>query len=241
MSEERENVEGKSDDQRVSIGRIPLKQVRVSKKPTQKNPMNLLVPYLDLFSRLSDEELSRLAGVSEEIVAELRGQVVTIDNALHAYVDLLPRLSDREMVRLTGATPKTVRFWRLCQPRVPVPSRELEVSREEDGIVARAASAKATTAPFPAANAEVAAPGEVSAADSQPVAPTPVARSESRPPPPPPAGPKKREVQQAASRLMTFSGDPFPGFDESAAGFEGVPSPDEVDVALSDLEEETTS
>jgi hypothetical protein len=178
-------------------------------------------------------------------VAELRKQVVSIDQALSAYVDLLPRLSDQEMVRLTGATAKTVRFWRLCQPRIPIPKEELR-GPEGDGIVARAAAAKATTAPFPAANAE----SNVAPVSDGPSAPDPTPAPAPAPAPaqaaapaftpgsqPPPA-PPKRAAQQAAARLMTFSGDPFPGFDDSAVGFEGVPSPDEVDVALSDLEEE---
>lgn len=83
----------------------------------RNNPMNRLVPYLDLFMRLDDGELSRLAGVDLDLVATLRRQVVEIGEGLAQYIDLLPRLSDEELVRLTGASAKTVRFWRLCQPR----------------------------------------------------------------------------------------------------------------------------
>jgi hypothetical protein len=118
-----------------TIGRIALKQVRVSraeaearmretdagaKKPAGTNsnsPLNRLVPYLDLFCRLSDEELSRLARTPTSAVETLRQQVDEVNRALARYVDLLARLSDDELVRLTGATPKTIRFWRLCQPR----------------------------------------------------------------------------------------------------------------------------
>lgn len=111
-------------EQGVSIGRIPLKQVRVKRcdgeevpeTPRARNPMNALVPYLDLFCRLGDDELARLAQVEAEVVANLRTQVVTVDEGLAPYVDLLPRLSDDELARLTGATLKTIRFWRLCQP-----------------------------------------------------------------------------------------------------------------------------
>jgi len=111
-------------DQGVSIGRIPLKQVRVrrgddAEGSRPRNPTNALVPYLDLFSRLDDEALARLAQVDTDCVAGLREQVVAIDEGLAPYADLLPRLTDDELVRLTGATPKTIRFWRLCQPRVP--------------------------------------------------------------------------------------------------------------------------
>jgi len=83
----------------------------------RNNPMNRLVPYLDLFMRLDDAELSRLAGVDAELVGSLRRQVVEIGDGLAQYLDLLPRLGDEELVRLTGASAKTVRFWRLCQPK----------------------------------------------------------------------------------------------------------------------------
>lgn len=109
----------------VGLATITLRQIRVSRadvqeKPTSAdaNPMNLLVPYLDLYGRLTDEELSRLAGVPATVVNNLRLQVVQVDRALARFTDLLPRLTDAELVRLTGATPKTIRFWRLCQPRL---------------------------------------------------------------------------------------------------------------------------
>ena len=108
----------------VHLATIALRQVRVSPAEYQEksrgNPMNRLVPYLDLFGRLSDEELARLAQVPSQAATNLRRQVVQVDRALERFADLLPRLTDAEMVRLTGATAKTVRFWRLCQPRVPV-------------------------------------------------------------------------------------------------------------------------
>lgn len=112
-----------------TLGRIALKQVRVSRAEVEarnretsgprkaNNPMNRLVPYLDLFSRLSDEELSRLAGTPVHAVENLRQQVDEVNRALGRWVDLLPRLSDDELARLTGATIKTIRFWRLSQPR----------------------------------------------------------------------------------------------------------------------------
>ena len=40
---------------------------------------------------------------------------------------------------------------------------------------------------------------------------------------------------------MGFSGDPFPGFDDSASGFQGLPSPDEADIALDGIETEEIS
>ena len=109
-----------------TLGRIALKQVRVKRPDIQErsratkteNPGNALVPYLDLFGRLDDEELARLAGTKVGVVHQLRSQIDEINEALKRYVDLLPRLTDNELNRLTGASAKTIRFWRLCQPRV---------------------------------------------------------------------------------------------------------------------------
>jgi hypothetical protein len=44
-------------------------------------------------------------------------QVDEVNRALGRFADLLTRLSDEELSRLTGATVKTIRFWRLSQPR----------------------------------------------------------------------------------------------------------------------------
>jgi hypothetical protein len=118
----------------VGLATITLRQIRVSRadvqdkqdklqdrsSSTDANPMNRLVPYLDLYARLSDDELARLAGVPSSVASNLRRQVVQVDRALARFTDLLPRLTDAELVRLTGATPKTIRFWRLCQPRFPM-------------------------------------------------------------------------------------------------------------------------
>jgi hypothetical protein len=111
-----------------TLGRIALKQVRVTRAevearaketsgPKTSNPMNRLVPYLDLFGRLGDEELSRLSGAPVQAVEGLRVQVDEVNRALGRFSDLLTRLTDEELARLTGATVKTIRFWRLSQPR----------------------------------------------------------------------------------------------------------------------------
>jgi hypothetical protein len=111
-----------------TLGRIALKQVRVSRAEAEararetsgqksNNPMNRLVPYLDLFGRLGDDELARLSGAPLQSVESLRVQVDEVNRALGRFVDLLTRLSDEELSRLTGATNKTIRFWRLSQPR----------------------------------------------------------------------------------------------------------------------------
>jgi hypothetical protein len=111
-----------------TLGRIALKQVRVSRAEVEartressgqksSNPMNRLVPYLDLFGRLGDEELARLSGAPMQTVESLRVQIDEVNRALGRFSDLLTRLSDEELSRLTGATVKTIRFWRLSQPR----------------------------------------------------------------------------------------------------------------------------
>jgi hypothetical protein len=111
-----------------TLGRIALKQVRVSRAeveararettgPKSNNPMNRLVPYLDLFGRLGDDELARLSGAPAQAVESLRVQVDEVNRALGRFADLLTRLTDEELSRLTGATVKTIRFWRLSQPR----------------------------------------------------------------------------------------------------------------------------
>jgi len=110
------------------LAQIPLRRVSRAELEASKkgggsgggaapNPMNRLVPYLDLFGRLSDAELGRLTGVPPQTASQLRKQVDAVCDALASYADLLPRLEDAELMRLTGASAKTVRFWRLCQPR----------------------------------------------------------------------------------------------------------------------------
>jgi len=118
-------------DKEAPIAAIALRQVRADR---DDNLMNRLVPYLDLFARLSDEELARLTEVPPNVAANLRQQVVQVDLALERFADLLPRLSDAELVRLTGATPKTIRFWRLCQPRTLTATSDLSVGRAAEKL-----------------------------------------------------------------------------------------------------------
>jgi hypothetical protein len=182
-----------SDDEPNSgdgtLGRITLKQVRVSRAEAEararegsttsasssgvaserkpaNNPMNRLVPYLDLFDRLSDDELSRLARAPLNAVEGLRQQIEELNRALERYVDLLIRLNDDELARLTGASAKTIRFWRLSQPRhlqgevrrTSEPAREPTSSqssgsmRREDALSESSASSPSspsTTGPRP--------------------------------------------------------------------------------------------
>lgn len=233
MSSESSNVKD-----RVSIGRIPLKQVRVSRsdkeakeeKEPAVNPMNRLVPYLDLFTRLGDGELARLAGVDEEVCATLRAQVVTITEGLAAYADLLPRLSDRELVRLTGATDKTIRFWRLCQPR--------------DGSKANARPNVAQPAPGrrETTGGHAAVPHASESGSRMPTAPhSPVAAqgadtTTGRFPSSEALGQSAADSQNAG--FVELSGAPFPGFEQESGGSGGAsaPAPALDSVSLTDVD-----
>jgi len=169
--------------------------------------MNNLVPYLDLFCRLDDAELVRLGGVELDVVVSLRAQVDTINDGLAAYADLLPRLSDSELVRLTGASDRTIRFWRLCQPRhvvVSKPAAEPPVARPSE-----AAPPTGATSGVPAAS------------ERSPTAPHSVVAAS-------PADNTGRFPSAAAmdgagagdeggAGYVTLSGAPFPGFDDAAA------------------------
>ena len=211
--------DGSDPDGGTPIGQIPLRKVsraeldakkRAAAEAARANPMNRLVPYLDLFARLSDAELSRLASVPEETVGQLRKQVVAVSQALSRYVDLLPRLSDAELMRLTAASAKTIRFWRLCQPRTPTPgvpgvvrdSSSSPVAASEAGApTSQASESDSYPVPSRSVTGSHQAVGSRRASDSgiRPV-PTPVPRT----PTPAPA---------SADSQLGVSGAPFPGYD----------------------------
>jgi hypothetical protein len=212
MSSESSNVKD-----RVSIGRIPLKQVRVSRSDRKEeapkpNPMNKLVPYLDLFCRLSDDELARLANVDKDVCASLRTQVDAINAGLAAYVDLLPRLSDAELTRLTGASDRTVRFWRLCQPR---------------GGAAAKAPAAATKPDAAPAGEKPGVPGESQRVPTAPhsVVTEPLSSESGK-------FAAEGSTDKDAAGYVTLSGAPFPGFDT-----EGESAPSEPAIEGVSLEE----
>jgi hypothetical protein len=87
---------------------------------------NALVPYLDLFDRLDDVELARIAGVQPAVVAGLREQVDAVQKAFAGREELLPMLRDSELARMLGADVRTIQFWRLtCLP----PARQSQPDR----------------------------------------------------------------------------------------------------------------
>jgi hypothetical protein len=234
-----------------ALGTIPLKQVRVSRSEMDDratNPMNRLVPYLDLFARLNDAELARLAVVGAEVVAGLRAQVDQVNRGLARYRDLLPRLADEELVRLSGASAKTVRFWRLCQPRTsatpvmppatpgpvsakptpgknPTPLSRRPLTKKtppEGSAVARAIRSRAETAPHQVVP-------DPTIEDTHPRAKRPRAR-------PTPAAQPAVEEQPRNSGTGTqpqieIQGSPFPGYDYDAS----EPIPDELALDLPEL------
>ncbi len=153
-----------------TLGRIALKQVRVRRSDVASsnpggargesrrggqpskvadNPLNRLVPYLDLFCRLEDGELARLAAVDGEHVAQMRAQVDEVARSFARYEDLLDRLSEEEFVRLTQAPPKTVRFWLLCQPRHLLNPRASDSGTFDVPVSAGKSSAAPASPPTP--------------------------------------------------------------------------------------------
>ncbi len=188
---------GVQDPQRgeVPLGTIAIRQVvRVNRqdgvdgadRSAEANPMNRLVPYLDLFGRLSDQELARLASVPSDVAENLRKQVIQVDRALTRFTDLLPRLTDAELVRLTNATPKTIRFWRLCQPRLPMAGQSetnWSVARAAEAL-GQVASSVAMTLPAPAPTNPTSSPEPRAQAHADPPAPVePPARRTAEEPP----------------------------------------------------------
>jgi hypothetical protein len=98
------------------------------------SPADRLLGYLDLFGRLDDDELSRLARVPRAVVLPMRERVESAERLLGRYADLADRLSDQELSALSGADPTSVRFWRACRQR-PVPSaspRETSLGAAQD-------------------------------------------------------------------------------------------------------------
>lgn len=167
--------------------------------------MNRLVPYLDLFSRLHDAELARLTGVPEETAQALRKQVDAVSHALVRYVDLLPRLRDAELIRLTGASAKTIRFWRLCQPK----SAACAAPRQSQPSGSRGTgeySTAARGAPAGSARPErAAAPAPAPAPRSTP---QPAARA---------AATQPLFARPASDTDLGVRGAPFPGYDVGAS------------------------
>lgn len=175
--------------------------------------MNNLVPYLDLFCRLDNAELARLGGVDTDVVVSLRTQVDTINAGLAAYADLLPRLSDAELVRLTGASDRTIRFWRLCQPRHAASSAS---------VAAAPAARPAKPAETPAASAGVPDRSENSPTAPHSVVASSPADNTGRFPSAAAMGREGNADADAAAGYVTLSGAPFPGFDDAAAAAAAV-------------------
>ncbi|MGH1343026.1 MAG: hypothetical protein ACRBN8_15810 [Nannocystales bacterium] len=177
------------------------------------NPMNNLVPYLDLFCRLDDAELARLGGVEADVVVSLRAQVDAINEGLSAYADLLPRLADAELVRLTGASDRTIRFWRLCQPRHAAAAKPAAPAAAKP-TEARGPAAGAAGVPGPSGRTPTAPHSVVVEAPAENTGRAPSAADMTA------TGPASGEGDGAG--YVTLSGAPFPGFDDAAGDDDGV-------------------
>ena len=73
-----------------------------------------LAPFLDLFSRMTDAQLSRLTGVDLARIHAQRKLVYDVMDRLEPFEDLLKRLDDVALARLAEEELATVAFWRTC-------------------------------------------------------------------------------------------------------------------------------
>lgn len=240
---------GQDDETGGTLGRIALKQVRVSRDDAKKRrgggtkPMNLLVPYLDLFHRLNDEELSRLAQVNPQVVSQLRQQVDEINKALERYTDLLPRLSDGELTRLTRASAKTIRFWRLCQPRgaaeTPAPATKPAPTQRQPPAARHGTSTAGTATPGVPTETPVSRTPPPTSVPTQQQTPAPTERPAGAPvaqtndPTPDPAA----SQSMASAQLADIDGDPFPGYE---GGKSGPDKGGEIEIGMFDGEQQAT-
>ncbi len=218
--------------------------------------MNRLVPYLDLFCRLPDVELAKLAGSNVSLVQAMRERIMQVNRRLEDYVDLLPRLSDEELARLTGLGPRTILFWRRCQPKIAVTPRKdaprMPEARVADAPIPNAPAnvtpandAPTATTPVPThatAGTIVAQPAAAVAEprehpktaqtnDQRDIAPKVIvaAKTESNAP--------RSQDQGAVSAMMSITGAPFPGYAHRRALAEDDAShDDEVDQVLAPLD-----
>jgi hypothetical protein len=74
-----------------------------------------VTPYFDLFDRLDDQEIARLAKVEPSVVTEIRPILDSIVQPLGDYDHLLDSLGDSKLSRAFGLPDTAVRIWRLCR------------------------------------------------------------------------------------------------------------------------------
>jgi hypothetical protein len=74
-----------------------------------------LIPYFDLFDRLDDSEISRIAQVDKQVVSEVRTVVESIYDPLRKYENLLETLDDAQLCKLFGFPKSAAAIWRHCR------------------------------------------------------------------------------------------------------------------------------
>lgn len=74
-----------------------------------------LIPYFDLFDRLDDSEISRIAQVDVQVVSEVRTVIESIYDPLRNYEKLLDTLDDAQLCKLFGFPKSAAAIWRHCR------------------------------------------------------------------------------------------------------------------------------
>ena len=90
-----------------------------------------VTPYFDLFDRLDDKEIARLANVSPELVSEIRDLVEAIYDPLREFENMLKQLDNRQVAKLFGMPESAAQIWRLAR----APSTLSVEARNEPGAL----------------------------------------------------------------------------------------------------------
>ena len=98
-------------------------------------PRDRVTPFFDLFDRLGDEEIARLASVQAALVNEVRTVVEAIYDPLREYEKLLTQLDDRQIAKLFGMPESAARIWRLARAPASVSVAERAATGVLDPIL----------------------------------------------------------------------------------------------------------
>jgi len=95
------------------------------------NTRDKLTPYFDLFDRLDDEEIGRIAAVPAELVAEVRTVIESIYDPLREYEKLMETLDDGQLCKLFGFPDSAAAIWRHCR----APNTLKKGERKTEGLL----------------------------------------------------------------------------------------------------------